>query len=86
MPFISGQAPGLIAGIIMVVVYTGIYLVKRYAAGMYMRAFDDTYDHKKYRDRYSAEMSEELTDKKDKAKPETKDKDCGCKDKSDKQL
>lgn len=61
MPFISGQGSGLIAGLIMVAAYGGIYLIKRYFSSFYMNAFHSNIDQDNYKTRYSEEMSEELT-------------------------
>lgn len=80
MPFISGQASGLIAGIIMTVLYYGIYFLTKYFGGnkkMNKANLKRSY----YKARLSEEFSEELTNQK---KSETKET-CSCnKDKNDK--
>jgi L-asparagine transporter-like permease len=74
MPFISGQASGLIAGIIMLVLFAGIYYVMKITG--YTRKIGDEDLHSKYRARLSEEFSEELTD--NPKKKNTNDKDTTC--------
>ncbi len=96
MPFISGQASGLIAGITMIALYSFLYLVKNYLGGFYMKAFHTDMNRKDYKTRFSEELSEELTEGKDKKRVEAGEKktdtihsrqeeaennDCDCSDK-----
>lgn len=60
MPLIPGQAPGLIAGLIIIAFYSGVYSLKRYANNTYKRIADVEFDYYKYRSRFSEEVSEEL--------------------------
>ncbi len=61
MPFISGQSSGLIAGIIMIFVYSTIYL------GMYKSRYSkaNIRIRKEHQSRLSTEFSKELSDKSD---------------------
>jgi L-asparagine transporter-like permease len=60
MPFIPGQTYGLIAGLAMLALYSGLYAMKRYANNTYKRIADVEFDYYKYRGRFSEEISEEL--------------------------
>ena len=86
MPFISGQGSGLLAGIIIVILYTAAYLMKRYVGSHSSKSLSKT-DPKKYKARFSEEMSEELTEERKREEKDTAadreppEGNCGCKDK-----
>jgi L-asparagine transporter-like permease len=82
MPFISGQTSGLIAGIIMTVLYAGIYMI------MWLIDREKTtkttvvgFNHRKYKARFSQEMSEDLTQTK-KVAPDNKETKCSNQEQS----
>lgn len=61
MPFISGQAAGLITGIIMILIYSLIYMGIKY---INRSTNDNTYgrfNNKRYQAKFSTEFSDELT-------------------------
>jgi len=63
MPFVSGQASGLIAGIIMVVFYVLSYLVMKFFKVLHNNnTREKSFVKKEYRDSLSTEFSEELTE------------------------
>lgn len=69
MPFIPGQTSGLIAGISMVILFTGCYFIQKYFSLNYIRA-----GKKMNNPQFSAEYANELTNK---TKEEDKtDKSC----------
>lgn len=61
MPLISGQASGLIAGIIMVVFFSACYLIMKFFAHKNVPENND-FNQTKYRPRFSEEYSKELTE------------------------
>lgn len=65
MPFISGQASGLIAGCIMLVIYAAIYGVMKFARQHAQRSqmANIRAKHTEYEANFSVEFSEELTEK-----------------------
>lgn len=83
MPFISGQTSGLIAGVIMVVLYSFIYLIMKF-----MGKTDEVnniggFHRNKFRAGYSHEFSEELTQDSNIKKSESGQKEkssnsCSC--------
>jgi L-asparagine transporter-like permease len=62
MPFISNQTSGLIAGIVMTLLYIGIYLVMRTVSNSRNHVGVSAFNHKKYKARFSEEISEELSE------------------------
>jgi L-asparagine transporter-like permease len=62
MPFISNQTSGLIAGIVMTLLYIGIYLVMRSVNTVRKPTGVNGFNHKKYKARFSEEISEELSE------------------------
>jgi L-asparagine transporter-like permease len=62
MPLIKGQASGLIAGIIMTVLYFLIYVIMKYA-GDPMKRKQGNISKDQYKPRFSEEYSKELTNK-----------------------
>lgn len=62
MPFISGQTSGLIAGIVMTLLFAGIYLIMKYMGIRREGKEVNGFDHKRYKARFSEEISEELSD------------------------
>jgi L-asparagine transporter-like permease len=63
MPFISGQASGLIAGCIMVVIYAAIYGVMKFARQSQRTHMSNIRpEHIDYGTNFSVEFSEELTE------------------------
>lgn len=77
MPFISGQASGLIAGIVMTLLYYGIYFVTKYfSESEKEKSNRANLKRSYYKARLSEEFSEELTNQR---KPEsTKTCNKGC--------
>jgi L-asparagine transporter-like permease len=70
MPFISGQASGLIAGIVMVALYSVIYIVLKLIVNSQKNDTADRRLHgKRYKESLLTEFSEELTEQ-----PEREDK------------
>lgn len=83
MPFIPGQTPGLIAGLAMIAIYTGLYLVNR---SFNVRKSNvpsrSNLDQKSYKARLSEEFSEELSEGSNKKKKNNscrKENDCNKK-------
>jgi L-asparagine transporter-like permease len=74
MPFISNQTSGLIAGIIMTLLYVGIYLVMRSLNTARNPIGASGFSHKKYKARFSEEISEELSEE-DRSKNTCKNND-----------
>ncbi|MDF2613375.1 MAG: D-serine/D-alanine/glycine transporter [Clostridia bacterium] len=63
MPFISGQASGLIAGFIMAALYAGVYTAIRFMRSSQNRNMTSRrMNHRRTEPRMMAEFSEELTD------------------------
>ncbi|MEZ4357375.1 MAG: amino acid permease [Eubacteriales bacterium] len=61
MPFIEGQGIGLIAGLIIVALYTAIYLSMKFRnVSKGRRAVYETFDRKKYKVKLSTEFSREI--------------------------
>jgi uncharacterized ion transporter superfamily protein YfcC len=60
MPLISGQSYGFIAGIVLTIVYAGVYFVMKYSK----RNKEDEHriEVRRYQSRLSTEFSKELTD------------------------
>lgn len=75
MPFISGQALGLIAGIVMVAVYAAAYLMVRSLDTVRNKSCDTKKVRPNYRTRYSEEISKELSDPGDSKKQDDNQKD-----------
>lgn len=67
MPFIPGQAPGLIAGVIMTAIFAGVYFIMNYIQTSRDRP-NIKFNHKEYQARFSEEISRELYQK-DKTMP-----------------
>ncbi|MBH1939682.1 amino acid permease [Mobilitalea sibirica] len=80
IPFISGQAPGLIAGLIMISFYSVIYVVIRNVGKSQVKTLSSHgMIHKNYRVRAAEEFSEELTtDKKAPKKDKINSSGCQC--------
>jgi len=62
MPFISGQTSGLIAGIVMTLLFAGIYLIMKYTGNLKEGKEVRGFDHKRYKARFSEEISDELSE------------------------
>lgn len=61
MPFISGQGSGLIAGIVMTVLYAVIYLIMRLTGREGEAGRTEELPHRRWNAGFSQEMSQELT-------------------------
>ncbi|MDD3174615.1 MAG: amino acid permease [Herbinix sp.] len=61
MPFISGQTSGLIAGVIMTVLFAMIYLIMKFMGKKEDNKVVRGYNNNEYRASFSHEFSEELT-------------------------
>lgn len=69
MPFIPGQSSGLIAGIIMVAFYSGIYLAIKVVSDLRQNKINRavrSYNNKQFNHAFTTEFSKELTDDEDK--------------------
>ncbi|GFP76992.1 amino acid permease [Clostridium fungisolvens] len=63
MPFISGQGSGLVAGIVMLVVYSAAYFVMKFIRSSRVgKTADNNMNVKAYRRKLGVELSEELTE------------------------
>lgn len=76
MPFIAGQGSGLIAGIVMTVLYSAIYFIMRITGRKGESKEMEELHHRGLRAGYFQEISEELTDMKDRNSRLNKSKDC----------
>ncbi len=73
MPFISGQTSGLIAGIIMTILFAAIYLIMKWAGKNEVKSTDN-HVPRDYRAGFSHEFSEELTQNDQVIKKDTSDR------------
>jgi L-asparagine transporter-like permease len=74
MPFISGQASGLIAGVIIIALYISIYLAMKFFSYRKSSMLGRSLSHRRFRTGLSHEFSKELTEEiSDKPKDETGD-------------
>jgi hypothetical protein len=62
MPFISGQTSGLIAGVVMTMLFVGIYLIMKFTGNVREGKEVNGFDHKRYKARFSEEISDELSE------------------------
>ncbi len=62
MPFIPGQTSGLIAGLVMVALYSGIYVIMSMITRLRVPKSDSKRKYQRLQTSYSEEFSKELTD------------------------
>jgi hypothetical protein len=67
MPFIAGQTSGLVAGVIMTLLFAGIYWIMKHKEKSRQRNGDQVFSREQYIANYSHEFSKELTQSSSKA-------------------